>query len=157
MNKINQKTAVYNAVLNVKGDIQEGTAVVMSKEERAQVNLMLVTGFQEGTVQLDKEYETDAELKNYCSGLLSNWLRKDSRLNGGGKYVPKNPGTRVGASDPQLKALRQLMQTKSDESERNEIQTFIDTRVAQIKASKVKDVQIDYSALPEALRIKQGN
>jgi len=46
----------------------------------------------------------DAKLRSYCSGLQSNWLRKDTRLNGGVKYVAKNPGSRAGSTDPKALA-----------------------------------------------------
>ena len=61
MSKVNQKTAIYNAVVSVKGEIPEGV-VTMSKEERAQVNMILVAGFKAGTIELDKEYD-EAGLK----------------------------------------------------------------------------------------------
>ena len=83
--KVNQKTAVYQAILMVladKGiDFQDGQNVAehMSKEVRAQVNTILFEGFRAGDIELDREY-TDSELKAYVSGLQSNWIRKDLSL-----------------------------------------------------------------------------
>jgi hypothetical protein len=120
-----------------------------SKEQRASVNQILFEGFKAGTIELDREY-TDTELKAYVSGLQSNWLRKDKRLNGNVQYVAKNPGSRTGSSDTQIKAMRALLATKTDVTERAEIQSFIDKRLAEIKPAK--SVEIDISALPVELQ-----
>lgn len=152
MSKLSQKEAVYNAVVSVKGTSEfEGSAVSMTREERAIVNQILVEGFKAGTVELEKTF-TDAELKAYVSGLQSNWLRKDKRLNGGIAYVPKNPGSRAGTGDAQLKALRALMSTLNDPSDRAEVQKHIDARVAEL--GRAKQPKIDLSALPAELRAK---
>lgn len=160
MSKLNQKDAVFNAVSSVLTEagvsFNEGTDVrpSMTKELRAQVNNILFDGFRKGTIELDVE-KTDSELKSYVSGLQSNWLNKDKRLNGNTKYVAKNPGSRAGMQDPQIKALRALMSTKTDADEITEIQGYIDARLGSIKATKVaKDVEIDFSQLPEELQAK---
>ena len=128
-----QKDAVYQAVLNVCGE-QDGV-YEPTKEQRSSVNAILFEGVRAGSISIDTEFD-DAKLKQYVSGLQSNWLRKDTRLNGGVKYVAKNPGSRTGNTDPSLKAMRLLLSTKTDATERAEIQTFIDARVAEIKPTK---------------------
>lgn len=159
MNKMTQKEAVFaaiNSVLTENGiKFSEGQNVnpLMTKELRAQVNSILVEGFKSGTIELDREF-SEAELKAYVSGLQSNWLRKDKRLNGGVSYVAKNPGSRQGSSDPQLKAMRKLLTTVTTDEDKAEIQSHIDARVAEIQATKVKKVEIDYSALPADLASK---
>lgn len=156
MSKLSQKEAVYNAVTSVLSEnnisVSEGTDVstMMTRELRSQVNQVLFEGFRSGSVELDREY-SDSDLKAYVSGLQSNWLRKDKRLNGGAKYSAKNPGSRIGSSDPQLKAMRALLTTLSSESDRAEVQSAIDTRVSEIQASKVKKVTIDTESLPADL------
>ncbi len=141
MSKLNQKDAVFNAVSQVLAEngvhFEEGqdARTHMSKEFRAQVNQILFEGFRAGNIELNGE-KSDSELKTYVSGLQSNWLNKDKRLNGGTKYVAKNPGSRAGIQDPQIKALRALMSTKTDEDEIAEIQSYIDDRLAVIKAEK---------------------
>lgn len=149
--KMTQKTAVYEAVCNVTGFDGEGQ-VSITKEQRAQVNAILFAGFRAGAIELDREY-TDTDLKTYVSSLQSNWLRKDTRLNGGGKYVAKNPGSRAGSADPQLKAMRALISTITDESDRAEIQAHIDARVSELSATKVAKT-VDFSALPADLAAK---
>lgn len=157
MSKQTQKEAVYNAVTSVLTEnnisVSEGTDVstVMTRELRSQVNQILFEGFRSGTIELDRQFN-DTDLKGYVSGLQSNWLRKDKRLNGGTKYSAKNPGSRVGSSDPSLKAMRALLSTLTEESDKAEVQVAINTRVAEINASKVKKVTIDTSVLPAALQ-----
>lgn len=158
--KIKQKDAVYQAITNVLTEegvhFEDGMNVgpEMTKERRLIVSNVLVAGFQGGTIELDKEYETESALRSYVSGLISNWIRKDTRLNGNTKYVAKNPGSRLGASDDQLKALKALYAQTTSEADRAEIQGFIDQRVAELNASKVKKVEVNFEALPEALRSK---
>lgn len=139
-----QKEAVFSAVTSVLGEagiqINEGdnVAASLSRELRAQVTNILVEGFNNGTISLEKTFEDEAALRTYCSGLTSNWLRKDPRMNGGVKYVAKNPGSRVGSADPQLKAMRALLATRTDLSntDRAEIQGHIDSRVSEVRSSK---------------------
>lgn len=156
MTKITQKEAVFNAVTSVLSEnnvtVSEGTNVnsLMSKEYRSQVNAILFEGFRSGTVELDREF-SDSELKGYVSGLQSNWLRKDKRLNGGAKYSAKNPGSRVGSGDASLKAMRTLLSTLTSEADKAEVQAAIDNRISEIQAAKVKTVSIDYSVLPSDL------
>jgi hypothetical protein len=133
----------------------QDTAYTPSKEERAQVNAILFEGFRSGKIQLDREF-TDAELKAYVSGLQSNWLRKDKRLNGNVTYIAKNPGSRQGSGDSSLKAMRALMTTLTKPEDKAEVQMHIDSRIAEIAATKVATKVIDYSVLPAELLAKFG-
>lgn len=151
--KMSQKEAVFQAVCNVTGHTGEGQ-VEISKEQRGQVNAILFEGFRSGKIELDREF-TDSDLKSYVSGLQSNWLRKDKRLNGGVQYTAKNPGSRAGSTDPQLKAMRALLTTLTDESERAEVQGYIDAKVAEINSAK-QAKSVDFSALPADLAAKFG-
>jgi hypothetical protein len=152
-----QKEAVFNAVTSVISEnnisVTEGTDVstVMTRELRSQVNAILFEGIRNGTITVESQF-SDADLKAYISGLQSNWLRKDKRLNGGVSYLAKNPGSRVGSSDPSLKAMRSLLSTLTSESDKAEVQAAIDLRVNEIHATKVKKVVIDTNSLPESLR-----
>jgi hypothetical protein len=143
-----QKDAVFGAVIRVMGEVDG--AYMPSKEQRAQVNLILFEGFKSGAIEFDGGIPEDGELKAYVSGLQSNWLRKDKRLNGGTQYVAKNPGSRTGSADPQVKAMKILLSTKTDEAERAEIQAFIDKRVAELKPAKT--VTINVEDLPAELK-----
>ena len=149
---MNQKEATYQAICNVTGHTGDGVLVI-SKEQRAQVNMILFEGFRAGTIQLDREF-SDAELKGYVSGLQSNWIRKDGRLNGGVKYVAANPGSRAGSGDPQLKAMKTLLSTLTTDADKSEVQGYIDARIAEITVAKQE--VIDFSALPADLAAKFG-
>lgn len=157
-NRQTQKEAVFNAVTNVLAEagisINEGEdfGPHLTRELRAQVTGVLAEGFNNGTISLDKTFEDEAALRTYCSGVTSNWLRKDKRLNGGVKYIAKNPGSRVGSGDASLKAMRLLLSTVSSDSDRVEIQAAIDARVSEIKVSRRPAAVIDADALPESLR-----
>jgi hypothetical protein len=148
MSKSTQKEAVFAAVTNVCTQNDDGS-YAPSKEQRAQVNMILFEGFRSETIELDKSYD-DSGLKAYVSGLQSNWLRKDKRLNGNVQYVAKNPGSRTGSTDPQIKAMRLLLSTKSDPAERAEIQSFIDKRVAEVKPAKSTELTAEQIAVLEA-------
>lgn len=160
MNKLNQKEAVFSAVSKVLSEngvrFEEGqdAKTFMTKEYRAQANNILFEGIRAGEIEFAGE-KSDSELKTYVSGLQSNWLNKDKRLNGNVSYVAKNPGSRQGQQDPQIKALRALLSTKSDEDEIAEIQSYIDDRLTVIGTEKkAKTVEIDFDALPTELQAK---
>lgn len=155
--KATQKAAVFAAITSVLAEAghqyEEGMDVgpIMTRELRAQVNQILFEGFRAGSIELDKEFD-DTELKSYVSGLQSNWIRKDKRLNGNVTYVAKNPGSRAGSGDPTLKAMRNLLTTLTDANDKAEVQACIDEHVSKIQASKVK--VIDYTKLPANLAAK---
>lgn len=159
MSKLSQREAVFTTITNTLSEngihFEEGQDVspLMTREIRSQVNAILFESFKAGKIELSKEFD-DAGLKAYVSGLQSNWIRKDKRLNGNTAYVAKNPGSRAGSGDEQLKAMRALIKTLDPGSEdAAEVQRHIDARVAELSVSKVK-TSVDYSALPEALRSK---
>jgi hypothetical protein len=151
-----QKEAVYQAITNIFELSGEG-AVELDRGQKHEVIEILTEGFKAGKISYDGAIPADKELRNYCSGLLNNWLRKDTRLNGGVKYEPKNPGSRAGSGDPTIKALRQLMASGMLTSPEDiaEVQSAIDRCQAELKP--VEKPAIDVSALPEALRSKFFN
>jgi hypothetical protein len=159
MGTMNQKEAVYAAICSVLAEheitFEQGQDVmgVMTKDIRAQVNQILFEGFRAKTISLDKEF-SDTDLKAYVSGLQSNWIRKDKRLNGGVGYVAKSPGSRAGVGDSMLKNLKALLSTLEAGSDNYiEVQQCITARTAELAATKAK-VTVDFSALPESLRAK---
>ena len=166
-----QKDAVYAAVVSVLADagitfedgMNVGEFIEQDKTLRAKIQTIMVTGFKNGDVSFEdtpsnrEKMSTPAKLNQYVSGLTSNWLRKDKRLNGDVKYEAKNPGTRVGSTDPQLKALRLLaIQFKNDPIKFKELQTHITNRVGSLQAEKAKSIKIDLSVLDPALLAELG-
>lgn len=148
--KMNQKEATFAAICNVTG--HKDGVLVITPEQRKQVNMILFEGFRSGKIQCSTEF-TEEELKQYVSGLQSNWIRKDKRLNGGVAYQAKNPGSRAGSGDPQLKSLKALLLTLEKPEDKEEVQGYIETRMAEIAATK-QAATVDFSALPADLQAK---
>lgn len=145
---MNQKEAVYKAVTNVKGTETFEGPVTLSREERERVSKLVAETFAKGEAAFAEGNRDGKELTSYVSGLISNWLRKDNRLNGNVKYQPKNPGTRTGSTDEAIKAMRALLAATTDQQARSEIQAEIDKRLGELKPKKTVNVD----ALPEHLR-----
>ena len=153
---LSQKEAVYKAVKSVfaehEVDHEDFTKAELSKDMREQVISIVTTGFERGEVELKSGQDN---IKSYTSGLVSNWLRKDKRLNGNTVYKPSNPGSRTGQQDPMVKNLRILLSTLPEGSEAYEAtKSRIETRVAEIKAEKAKANQkeVDFSAIPADIK-----
>lgn len=143
-----QVEAVIELVESVV-EIVPGQAVELTDAQRKQVIDGLVNGFTKGEIKLRSLYDSDIKLRTYCAGLLSNWLRKSSKLNGGEQYQAKNPGSRSGSTE-----YKQAMQLKKFLVSQNksipaELEQFIATNAPQPKA---KTKQIDVSSLPEELK-----
>ena len=153
---INQKTAVFNATCSVLEQESFDGAVELSKEERASVIAIVAEGFAAHEVELSDgartKYNTDAKLKTYTNGLVSNWVRKDKRLNGDVQHVIKNPGSRAGSGDAVIRELKKLKSTFTEQNQIDAVDTEIEKRMLVIKAEKAKDVEIDMSLIPDDLK-----
>lgn len=160
MSKFSQKESVYAAV---KAFLQEngikhedGQRVTLDKEGRRAVIAMVTTAAMAGEMELSAEaaakYDTTEKMSGYANGLVSNWLRKDTRLNGGEAYEPKNPGSRAGQGDEVIKNLRNFVKTLTEESHKKAVEAEIKKRQAEIQSSKAKKVEINVELLPESLR-----
>ena len=158
---LSQKEATYNAVksaLELKGfTFEDGEDVceAVTPDTKKEIKAILFEGFRSGTVAYTENFASkilndDSELNKYISGLISNWLKKDKRLNGNTKYQPQNPGSRAGQGDEQVKELRKLLKITRGTDAEAEVKKALDARVAEIKAAKRPE--IDASALPEHLR-----
>lgn len=160
MSKMSQKDCVYAAVQayladsNREHELDSGEAIKLSKSDKATVVGMVVNARAEMIIapEADAKYDSVQKFRTYVLGLVDNWLRKDKRLNGGIKYEAKNPGSRAGSGDTQLKALRALRSTVTDTDTLAVIDSEIQTRISEIKATKVKHVEVNVEALPEHLR-----
>lgn len=82
--KISQKDAVYKYVTeSLAGTtLPEGVKLreMVTKDVRKVVRTRLFNAIKVGDIKLAKTYD-DSKLKKYCSGLINNWLKKDSRFN----------------------------------------------------------------------------
>jgi len=143
---MNQKTATYEAIKSVI-DFEDNTVVTLTKDQKAEVKAILVEQFENNEIELKSEQE---DLGKYVNGLINNWLRKDKRLNGNIEYKAKNPGSRAGQGDAQIKNLRLLLKTDIDETAKAEVQAAIEARLAEIKPEK--KIEVDPTAIPEHLK-----
>ena len=156
---VSQKQAVTNAVLAVKPDYELNgetcLADVTTSEEKKQMRAILFEGFKAGEIAMteqaqDKYLGDDTALTKYVSGLLDNWIRKNTEFNNGQKYVTKNPGSRAGSGDEQVKEMRKLLKVTQDAESRKLIEQAISDRLAEIKPEA--NIEINAAALPEHLR-----
>jgi hypothetical protein len=149
-----QNDAVFASVCSVLGASSFETAVSLSKDESAKVVEMVTEGIIGGEVDFSDEaktkYNTRELVRKYVVGMVNNHLRKDKRLNGGVKYEAKNPGSRAGAGDEQLKNLKLLLKMVPDEA-KPEIQAEIDKRIEELKPK----VEINWTGI-EHLKAKLG-
>jgi len=146
---MNQRQGVFAAVEAVVGTI-EGSKVELSERQKKEVYALLFSMFKSGDIEYRGGCPDDAKLLKYIPGLVNNWLRKDPGLNGNVKYEAKNPGSRSGAGDEQLKAMKALAAVTSDPEALAEIEAAIEQRKAEL--AKAKQQPIDINNLPEHLR-----
>lgn len=161
MSKYSQKEAVYAAVTAFLAEndrpFDDAMKVELETEDRKTIVAMIVGAIQSGSVDLTVEaaakYNTAEKMHGYVTGLLSNWLRKDERLNGGEKHSIKEPGSRAGQTDSTVKALRALQRSLSLKEEINMVEEEIQTRLQELKLEKVKKgPAINLDLIPENLR-----
>ena len=165
---MNQREAVYtitHSILKEHGvTFEDGDNIssVMTDEYRKQIIEAIVTSFQSGKIdfkdtQANQEKLGDvSKLRSYTSGLVSNWFRKDPRFNGNVKYEAKNPGSRAGQGDAQMKNLRLLKKQYEGTDKVKDIDAAIADRTAELRAAKAKKVEVDYTAIPEELKEALG-
>lgn len=164
--KNTQRNAVFAAICNIRNAESFDGPVTLTKDERGLVHQMVYEGFRQGTIEFEatpanqEKLASDSKLSGYVSGLISNWLRKDVRLNGGGKYVAKNPGSRAGQSDEQMKTLRALAKQFEGDAEKSAIvNQQIEKRKAELASAKAKTVELtpeQIEALPADVKAALG-
>lgn len=143
-----QVDAVVAIVSGLEGFVP---GVKLSDAQRKEVMDLVVAGLVSGDIEMsDKaraKHDTEAKMRVYASGLVTNWLNKSKELNGGVKYVAKNPGARSGSDEfKQAVALKKYLTEKGLDIPA-ELEKFI-TEHTPVKTEKVADV----SALPEHLQ-----
>ena len=156
---MSQKEAVYSAIKSIKS-FDDGEQVSLTKDEKANVVQIVAESLSNGDAVLSEKarakFDTDVKLIKYTSGMVNNWLRKDIRLNGGDKYVTKNPGSRTGSQDDTIKNLKLLKSTLTDPTQIEECDAAIEARKAELQAAKAKNVEVNYDHIPADLRESLG-
>lgn len=131
---------------------------VLTKKDKLDVKSCVLSMFQNKEVGFsnqevhDRHNATEATLKKYVDGLCDNHIRKTKDFHCGQAYKIKNPGSRSGNSDPQIKALKALLTQTSDTDQTAQINEAITDRQAVIAVEKAKSVVIDVDALPDHLK-----
>lgn len=166
---LTQREGVYVSTMNVLADagvnFDDGQVAILSIITKAQTDAIVAvvtTGILSGEIVMSTDgrskYTDEPKMKGYVKGLVNNWFRKDTRLNGDTKHVAKNPGSRAGAGDSQLKALKALRTAKADDAEAlAAIDQAITERKAELAVNKVATLtEEQIAAIPADLRAKLG-
>lgn len=137
---LSQKDAVFQAtvaVLEQNGrKFEEGRNIrEVIKEDirlRVQIRDLVYEGLRQNQVVFggDEDSKSDRSLRTYATGLISNWFRKDKRLNGGKRYVPStfrdSTGTMVHSSDEKIHSLEVAMRATDDDDLKKRLQEAIE-------------------------------
>ncbi len=167
---VGQKEAVFSAVKSafknhhisfIEGQTDVASETKSNKDLRSEIVTSLYNSFVAGEIAFGSVFKSDADMKSYASSLLNNWIRKDVRLASGIKYVTKNPGSRAGSSDPELKELNKLLMVqtnaKADHSIISAIKLAITTKTEERKLAKTsKTTKVDMSKISPDLLAKIG-
>lgn len=165
MSKITQRQAVEEATIAHFGDRFQETQDVKSfatKEDQKAIATVVAQGILEGRVEFSAEAQAkhgtnlESLTKSYVMGMVRNWFNKSLVLNGGAPYEAKNPGSRKGISDPEVKNLRAMLKQFANDPEASaRIQLELDAKLAEIEAAKptkTKSVKIDEDLVPDSLK-----
>ncbi len=157
---ISQKDGVFNAVVNELGEASFDSKVTLTKDQKQAIYAVVTEGLVNGEVTFSEnaqvKYPTPDEIRTkYVPGLVSNWVNKDLRLNGGTKYEAKNPGSRTGSGDKVIKNLKTLRSTyATDTNEYDAITARITARTELLQAEKAKANidEVNMDLIPDDLK-----
>jgi hypothetical protein len=164
MTTTSQHNAVVNATKTWFGErFQAGQDVktYATKADKQAIALAVAEGMLSGEVELSDaakaKYATSIEslVSKYVMGMVTNWFNKSKELNGGLKYEIKNPGSRAGTGDAQIKEMRllrkQLLELGNADGVAR-VDAAIADRLAEIGTAATKTVEINAESIPEGLR-----
>jgi hypothetical protein len=157
---MNQRQATVNTILSVLNDRGVeyelngpiSMAETLNADDKTKIRSIMFTLFRAGKVDYRADFQAkvddDKALKEYVSGLVNNWIRKAPEFNSDTTYKAKNPGSRQGSQDEQIKAMKGLLAITTDPEAKEAIEQAISDRQEALKPS----VTINIDALPESLR-----
>ena len=154
-----QVDAVIEAVMQVMPEFKQhsdkGNEIIVG-DIRKQVCKIVIDGILSGEVDYGPDHTNVKEVRDYCPGMVSNWLRRNKILNGDVNAKAAKPGSRLGVGDVALKTLRDLRKTQIEPEIVSEIDKYIKQRLSVLKKEKqnVKQADINLDALPAHLRDK---
>ena len=150
---MNQKEGVYKVVCaylnehNIK--FTNESKLTLSTDQRKEVIQMIAHGFAQGHIEMTdkarvKYNSVDKLIKEYVPGLLSNWLRKDERLNGNVEHKIENPGSRSGSGDQIVKNLKLLLKDpRLNDKQKAKVELKIAERKAELEANRTPPIDWD--------------
>lgn len=147
-----QKEAVYRATQVVLKrhhlEFEDGQDIreAMGKDRgelRREIRDLVFEAMQAGRVNFgdrpsnEDRRTNDAEMMRYATSLVSNWFRKDKRLNGGQRYVPSRsrdgrPSRHRAQGDERIARLRAALEIAEDNELRDKLQEAIDEREDEV-------------------------
>lgn len=157
MNQRLATTSTILAILSERGvayelNSQTPISEVLNEQDKKLTREALFSMFRNDQVELSAsaklKFQEDQALKTYISGLVNNWIRKAPEFNCGETYKAKNPGSRQGNGDEQIKAMKTLLSITTDPEAKEAIAQAISDRQEELKPKTV----IDIDKLPESLR-----
>lgn len=169
---MNQRDGVFKAVQEVIGQDSFSERVVLTSDQRKRVIDLVTNGIILDEVNMSDNakltYDTPEKIKSYVASLVSDCVRKDTRMNGGSKYTPTKPGTRTGSKDEQIQAMRAARKSfviSGDAEKVRIIDEEITNRIKTLQASKPasspktktpKTISVDLSMIPAELKASLG-
>ena len=164
MSKLSQHSAVVNATKTWFGErfrVGVDVKTYATKEDKRAIAMAVAEGMLAGEVELSDaaraKYGESIEslVSKYVVGMVTNWFNKSLQLNGGVKYETKNPGSRAGSSDEEVRELRKLrkhLEGLGNAEGIAKVDEAIAERLAAIAGASAKPIEIDAARLPEDLR-----
>lgn len=157
-NKISQKQAVVNEVMNILGSSFSPSTPAkqqLTPDNIRTIKSNIVNGIVNGSIAYNKDSSNVKEVTAYVPGLVSNHLRKAKELNGGVKYGPttKKIINEEYNSDPVSKSLDDKLSRLVPGTEEYE-NTRLALKHSRVFNSKVnKELkQFSMEDMPEELR-----
>jgi hypothetical protein len=164
MTKLSQHSAVVEATKTHFGERfipGQDVKSYATKEDKRTIARSVAEAMLSGEVELSDaaiaKYGESAEslTSKYVVGMVTNWFNKSKELNGGTKYEAKNPGSRAGSGDAQVREMRllrkQLLELGNQEGVQR-VDAAIADRLAEITVTTAKTIEINADELPAALR-----
>ena len=152
---MSQKETVFNTIVSYCADKKikrEGKLTTLTKEQKGEVVGLMVELTKQGVVEVKSEKERK-DLKKYWNGCVGNWLKKDTRLNGGDDYKPKTKkGPRVSGEVRELTKLLDAVKLGGNEEAVAEVTKELDKQLLKESAAKSKDDAVNPELIPKSLR-----
>ena len=158
VSRVSQKDAVYEISMRVleenRINFDEGVDIltdVIDRDIRSSIVSIIVENFEQDNIVSNKNHIGE-KLRSYSSGLVSNWAKKDLRLNGNIEHTIKNPGSKVNSTDPIVRELRKMLKEVKGTEHESAVGAELRIRLESLRKEQSKSITINASLIPESLR-----